>query len=132
MIARFVEANFTLPGPPVAAIILFLHSKGVDIMETTVKDDAAPLNASVRFLNAEGNETPADDVPQWTSSDEDVASVSPSDDGLSATVTINGKVGASLISVESVEADTGDTIRAQGTVTVEPSTTAVSGEVAFS
>src|SRR3954470_16284743 len=92
-IARFVEANFPLPGPPVAGIILYhLHPKGVAVMETTVKDNAEALTASVRFLNAEGNETPPDDTPQWTSSDEEVVTVEASGDGLSATVTIVGKV----------------------------------------
>lgn len=131
LIARIVETHFVIPGSPVAAIIIYLHQKGVFVSEIAVSDDASPLTARVRLLDAKGNETTPDDTPQWSSSDEEVATVQASEDGLSATVTIVGKVGATLIAVESLEGDTGDWIRAQGTVTVNASTTAVSGEVTF-
>ena len=50
--------------------------------EITVPDDAAPLNATVKFLDAEGHEATPDDTPQWSSTDDSVASVSASDDGM--------------------------------------------------
>lgn len=97
--------------------------------EITVPADAEPLNATVKFLDSEGNETTADDVPQWSSTDENVAVVTPSDDGLSAEVEI-GSPGASVIEVKTVEANTGAEVIAQGTVTVQPGDVTV-GSVEF-
>lgn len=94
-----------------------------------VKDDVAPGTGSVRFLDSEGYETAADDVPTWTSSDEAVATVTPSEDGLSAEVAIGGP-GVALIEVTSVESNTGAEVKAQGTITVTPGD-AVLGEVSF-
>lgn len=94
----------------------------------TVPDDSAPLNASVKFMDAEGHETTADDVPQWLSSDEAVASVAASEDGLSAEVSI-GAPGVALIDVSSTN-DDGSVAAAQGTITVQPGD-AVIGEVSF-
>lgn len=94
-----------------------------------VKADSLPLNAMVKFLDAEGNETPADDVPRWSSSDEAVASLTVAEDGLSASVAI-GSPGASQIEVRSTEANTGAEVVAAGTVTVLPGD-AVVGDVTF-
>ncbi len=119
------------PGPPVLAIpVLFYTTKEIAMGEITVNDDAAPFSGTVKFLDAKGNETPADDVPTWSSSDESVATVEASDDGLSATVTA-GNPGATVIEVSSVEANTGEAVVAQGTVTVQPGD-AVIGDVEFS
>jgi hypothetical protein len=119
---------------PVArvGIVLFTTPEGVvTVADIEVRDDSPPRTAAVRFLNAKGNETPPDDVPTWTSSDEEVATVEASEDGTSATVTIVGKTGATLIEVKSTEADTSEEIVSSGTVTVVPSSTAVRGEVTF-
>jgi len=118
------------PGPPVLAIpVLFYTTKEIAMGEITVTDDAAPLTGTVKFLDAKGNETPADDVPTWTSSDENVATVAANEDGLSATVTV-GNPGAAVIEVTSVEENTGNSVVAQGTVTVQPGD-AVIGSVEF-
>lgn len=98
--------------------------------EITVTVDAAPLGASARFLDAKGNETTPDEVPQWSSSDENVASVEASGDGLSAVVTVNSP-GATVIEVSTVETNTDTEIVAQGTVTVQPGDTVI-GDVSFS
>lgn len=142
---RFIRANAALieewlrsiadkvheliPGPPVLGFILLSDERKTVMASITVPADSAPLNASVKFLDSEGNETPADDVPAWTSSDEAVASVSAGDDGLSAEVSV-GAPGVALIEVKSVEANTGAEVVAQGTITVQPGD-AVIGEVSF-
>jgi hypothetical protein len=117
-----------IPGSPTIGVILFVK-EGVHMGAIEVKADSAPLLASVKFYDAEGNETPADDVPAWTSSDEAVATVTASEDGLSAEVAVGGP-GASQIEVRSTEANTGAEVVAAGTVTVLPGD-AVVGSVEF-
>jgi hypothetical protein len=118
-----------IPGDPQVGQLIFKTKEGViAVAEITVPSDSAPLNARVSFLDSEGNEAPAQDVPAWTSSDENAVSLSVSEDGLSATANIGGP-GASLIEVKSVT-DDGDEIVAQGTITVTPGEPA-SGEVSF-
>ena len=94
-----------------------------------IKDDVTQLSGSVKFLDAHGHETPADDVPAWSSSDESVATVAASEDGMSATVSILAP-GVTLIEVSSTEESTGAEVKAQGTITVSPGD-AVIGEVSF-
>lgn len=98
--------------------------------EITVTVDAAPLGASAKFLDAKGNETTPDEVPEWTSSDESVATVQASDDGMSAVVTVSSP-GATVIEVSTVETNTNTEIVSQGTVTVQPGDTVI-GDVSFS
>ena len=118
-----------VPGNPKVGIVTFTTQEGeVALAEITVPSDSAPLTARVSFKDSEGNDAPAQDVPAWTSSDENAVSLSTSEDGLSATATIGGP-GASLIEVKSVT-DDGDEIVAQGTITVTPGEPA-SGEVSF-
>lgn len=97
--------------------------------EITVPDDAQPLNATVTFLDSEGSPTTADSAPTWSSSDESVATVQASDDGMSATVSI-GSPGAAIISASTTN-DDGSTATAEGTITVQPGD-AVIGSVEFS
>lgn len=122
-----------LSGPARFPVLLFHATKGDAMGEITVKDEVATLNATTTFLDAKGAETAPDDVPQWSSTDEAVASVAASDDGRSATVTI-GQPGAAVIEVRSTETDeeSGSTseLVAQGTVTVQPGD-AVIGNVEF-
>jgi hypothetical protein len=117
-----------IPGPPVFAILI-LHGKEPHMASIEVPDNSPALNATVRFLDAEGYETPADDVPGWSTSDFTVADIAPSADGLTCTVEIGGP-GVALITVTSVEANTGNTVVAQGTITVTPGD-AVIGDVTF-
>lgn len=116
-------------GPARFAVQLYHTTEGSHQMaEITVKDSSAPLSATVTFLDAKGAETSPDDTPAWSSSDETVTSVTASDDGLSATLTI-GLPGVALIEVRSVDTD-GTEVVAQGTVTVQPGE-AVIGSVEF-
>lgn len=126
-LAEQIEHLF--PGTPVMATPPIFHNEGVASMGMiSVQDNAADLHATVVFLDAEGNETTADDVPQWSSDNEDAATVTASDDGMSATVTV-GAPGAAVISVDTTNED-GSTVHSQGTVTVLPGD-AVSGDVQF-
>lgn len=54
---------------------------------------------TVEFKDSKGNVAPVDGVPVWASSDETVATVSASTDGMSATALATGKVGLAQISV---------------------------------
>ena len=117
-----------VPGSPAIAILLFHDERTVVMASITVSDTEAPRSASVAFLDAHGHPTTADDVPAWVSSDEAVATVAASEDGLSGTVTFVAP-GVALIDVTTTN-DDGTTASAQGTVTVQPGD-AVIGEVTF-
>jgi hypothetical protein len=60
-----------------------------------------------RVLDAKGNEAQFQGPPAWASSNESVLSLTPSEDGMSATGTIAGPVGNAQISVR-IDADTSD------------------------
>jgi hypothetical protein len=126
-LADGIEAMY--PGSPKYGVMFFTTEGESFMAEMTVADDHAPLTASVTFLDAEGSPTTPDDAPQWSSSDEEVATVEATEDGLTATVTI-GAPGAAVIAVQTTEANTGAIISAQGTLTVTAGDTA-SGEVTF-
>ncbi len=117
-----------IPGSPVLGSLLFFQKGEIHMASIEVVDTSGPLAASVSFLDAEGFPTTADDVPAWASDNESSATVSASEDGLSASVEIGGP-GAAIISVTSTNTD-GSTASAQGTVTVLPGD-AVMGEVTF-
>lgn len=126
-LAEQIEHMF--PGPPVWASPPIFHTEGEAHMGmVSVQDDAAPLHASVTFLDAEGNPATPDDTPQWSSDNEDAATVEAAEDGLSATVSI-GAPGAAIISVDTTNED-GSTVHSQGTITVL-SGDVVSGDVQF-
>lgn len=117
-----------LPGPPALALpVIFL--KGAPRMGAiTVKDSDPAFDATVSFVDAKGAPTSPDDIPAWSSDNEDAATVAAADDGLTASVT-PGMPGAAVISVSSTDTD-GSVITAQGTVTVQPGE-AVIGNVEF-
>lgn len=117
-----------IPGSPVLGNLLFFHEGKVTMASIEVTTESTELNASVSFLDAEGNATTADDVPAWSSDNEAAATVAASEDGLSAVVSI-GSPGAAIISVTSTNTD-GTTASAQGTITVLAGDASV-GEVVF-
>jgi hypothetical protein len=114
------------------AVILF-HGKDSTMGELTITDETTTLTGSVSFLDAKGATVPPDSTPTWTSSDETVATVEASDDGLTATITV-GAPGVTIIeaSEQETDAETGDVtaVVAQGTLTVQPGD-AVIGSVEF-
>lgn len=122
-----------IPGPAAIGVLLFTSKGPPRMAEITLNDDHADINATVTFLDSEGHETTPDQTPTWTSSDETVATVTVSDDGLSATIAI-GAPGVTLIEARETETDetTGGTfdIIAQGTITVQPGE-AVIGSIEF-
>lgn len=65
---------------------------------------------SVRVTDKFGNPANVDGIPAWESTDEAIATVTPSDDGLSCTVISSGKMGTVQISVR-LDADLGDGVQ---------------------
>jgi hypothetical protein len=123
------QLDAAAPGPPVVAFpILFITGKEISVGHITVRDSTAPIKASVTFKDAAGHDTAPEGLPTWTSSDEAVATVVASEDGLSAEVTA-GSPGAAVIEVKEVD-NAGQEIVSQGTVTVQPGD-AVIGEIHF-
>lgn len=65
------------------------------------------VSASITPVDAKGNPAPIDGVPAWSSSNPDIASVVPAEDGLSAVIVATGVVGDTQVSV-SADADLGE------------------------
>lgn len=106
---------------------------GVEMGEITVPAGSGNLHASVQFLDADGNPTTPDQLPSWSSSDEAVATVRASADGMSAEVTPVGS-GSAVVECVALEQDPEVEVRASGLVNVLPedaSPDAVVGEVTF-
>lgn len=94
--------------------------------------DTQKVTCTIDPRNIKGNPAPVDGVPQWSSSNPAVATVTPSDDGLSATVTAVG-VGVTQIScVADADLDAGETREITGVldVDVRPSEAVTLGIVA--
>ena len=102
--------------------------------EITVNAEESGLSATVQFTDAKGNVTPPDEVPTWTVSDDTILSVTPADDGLSATFGVLGPTGVVAVSVETVETHDGvgdpTDILLTGAVTVIAGDT-VAGSIVF-
>jgi hypothetical protein len=77
--------------------------------EITVSDTEANLTAKVTALDAEGHETTFDATPTWQSSDDSVASVTPSADGYTASFEI-GAPGSAVITVTGIENSSGEDV----------------------
>ena len=69
---------------------------------------AKPVNLVIN--DKKGNPARVDGMPVWTSSDESVATVTPSEDGMSATILSLGTTGTAQISV-TADADLGEGVR---------------------
>lgn len=129
-LADILEA--AAPGPPAVAFILFHHQGEIAMSDIQVPDDSTPLTAVANFLDAKGNATSPGATPAWTSSDETVATVEASEDGLQAKVTIVGEVGASQITCTDAEGEgSEDDVVSVGTVSVVAGK-AVVGSIDFS
>lgn len=124
------ELQHLFPGSPIMATPVIFNYEGVSHMGAVSVDatDNADISATVTFLDAEGNIATVDEVPSWASDNEDTATVTADDDGMTAHVT-PGNPGAAVISVTVAGAD-GDIV-SQGTVTVIAGK-AVTGDVEFS
>jgi hypothetical protein len=130
------QLDAAAPGPPVAAFPLVFyssHTGGYEVSDIQVNSDSGPLTATASFLDARGNPTQPGATPEWSSSDENVATVEASGDGLTATVTVTGTVGASQITcLDTESADVSeDDVLCVGTVSVVPGQ-AVVGDIQFS
>lgn len=74
-------------------------------MATLVLTDSQKCSLSIKPVDAKGKPAPVDGVPEWSSSDANVISVSPSADGLSAVI-VAGDPGSAQVSV-SADAELG-------------------------
>jgi hypothetical protein len=117
------------PGSPAFGVVAFITEKESNVGDITVVDSDQPFTGTATFLDAKGAVTTPDTVPVWSSDNEAAATVVASDDGMTGTVT-PGLPGAAVISVETTETNTGATVTAQGTVTVQPGDTVI-GSVDF-
>lgn len=120
LLARFLigalEALF--PGPPIGAVIIFSRKGEVQMGEIIVKDDETTLRSSLTLLDAEGHPTTPEGTPTYESSDESVAVVTPSEDGLTATYEV-GAPGDAVITVTGLGTNNaGDEIVGKGTIHV--------------
>lgn len=122
-LVRWLEALF--PGPTVGAAILYRTKGHAHMGEITVPDDETTLRSTLAALDAEGHPTTFTGTPTYSSSDETVATVTPSDDGLTATYEI-GAPGDAVITVDTGETDDdGNPIVGKGTIHVTPGGVAV-------
>jgi hypothetical protein len=102
-----VLANAYASGAVLGVVIFKLE--GATMGEITVRDDEASLTAKVTALDAEGHETTFDAAPTWQSSDDSVATVTPSGDGYEATFDI-GAPGSAVITVTGIENSSGEDV----------------------
>jgi hypothetical protein len=123
------HAKRLFPGSPAYGVLFFHVGKESTMGEFTGDASGGPLTATVTFMDSEGNQTTPDDVPQWASSDESVATVTANEDGTGATVDRGGP-GATQITVTTTD-DDGDEHVFAGTVTLNPGDVDV-GEITFS
>jgi uncharacterized protein YjdB len=102
--------------------------------EITVNAGDPPVSATVAYKDAAGNPTEPFDVPEWESSDDSIATVEQTDDGMTATVTPvgsgDGAGGAAAVISVVAHDDDGEEVRAEGTITVRPGDIAI-GEITF-
>lgn len=135
-LSRIADAiEQAVAGPAVFGLPIIFDLEGVPYMsEVRVKDTQEPFGAHAKFVDSKGNETVPDTTPTWDSSNEDVATIETSDDGLTATVTVVGATGEAVIGVETTETHDGEgdptVIRAVGTVIVEAGDT-TTGSIEF-
>lgn len=73
-------------------------------------DSVTKLNGSVAFTNAKGNPARVDGIPVWAIGGDPIGTVTASDDGMSASVDLNGTLGTAQISV-TADADLGAGVR---------------------
>lgn len=74
--------------PAVSARVSFRPNPGEEPMAHQIPTGGTAV-ADVEFRDAAGNIASVDGVPEWSSSDDSIGTVTASDDGLSATVTAN-------------------------------------------
>jgi uncharacterized protein YjdB len=81
--------------------------------------DTQKVSCTIAPLNAKGNPAPVDGVPEWSSSNPSVATVTPAADGLSAVVTAVGIGVAQISVVADADMDAGETRELTGTLDID-------------
>jgi hypothetical protein len=88
-------------------------------MPALILTDEQKVQLNVAFKTAAGNPARVDGTPAWSSSDETVITVVPSEDGLSATALASGALGVAQVVCEA-DADLGEGVRPiTGTLDIE-------------
>lgn len=72
-----------------------------------VLTDSQQTAMAITVVDKKGNPAPIDGTPKWSSSDESLLAVTPSEDGLSAVAVAVGPLGQAQVNV-TVDADLGD------------------------
>ena len=100
-------------GPAIGQVFPYkprtLTTRKVWIIMFTLKDDEN-VPVSIKPVDAKGNAARVDGKPEWSSNDTAIATVTASDDGLSAVVGGGTKLGTARITVK-VDADLGPGVR---------------------
>lgn len=85
--------------------------KGMEVMEARLTN-IQEVDVTVEFLNSLENPVGVDGVPTWLSSDETIATVAASADGMTATIRTTGAIGSCQITVR------GDADLTSGTIDI--------------
>lgn len=88
-------------------VITFTTEKETHMGEIVVNADETTLSAVITLTDAEGNPTTPDDVPTWEVGDDTVLTVTPAEDGMSATFEV-GAPGVSSVTVTTNETHGGE------------------------
>lgn len=104
-LVRWLES--LLPGPPIGGLVIFHDRRRHTVGEITVRDDETTLRASITLVDAEGSQVEPDSPPTWEVGDDTVLSVTPSQDGKTATFVV-GSPGASAVTVTAIETHDGE------------------------
>ena len=127
------SGEITVTPPEPGGVIIFITEKDVHMGEIVVVDSETTLRATISLTDSEGHATKSDDVPVWKVGDDSVLTVTPSQDGMSATFTV-GAPGVSSVTVTTQETHGGQgdptPVVLSGVVTVTAGDT-VTGSVDF-
>ncbi len=100
---KFIENHYHQSEPrleliigPVVQLNLVSIKRAILMLMLTV-DQKTTLRISPK--DSHGNPSELDSVPEWTTSDPSVLTVTPSEDGMTAALTVTGTIGTSQVNV---------------------------------
>lgn len=100
--------------------ILRLNNKGVKAMaDTSIIKDTQKVSLELKITDAKGNPAKVDGVPEWSSTDSTIVTITPSTDGMTGVAAAVGPLGTASINVLA-DADLGQGVKTiQGTLDIE-------------